>query len=206
MHSCKSLTWLTMRVDRTGLHSFRVLLEGQPKVGKTTVVERLINLLVGADVPVGGFVTREVLGGDGRRIGFKVRDLAGPEAWLAHQGFDTSIRVGRFGVDKAAFEQIGLMALERAAQLARDQNGVAIIDEIARMELVSADFVQSIETIFAHPAAVVATVHVNKHPVTDALKQRNDIELINVTEVNRDDLHLRLFHQLTSPATYDDPA
>jgi nucleoside-triphosphatase len=156
-----------MRVDRTGLHSFRVLLEGQPKVGKTTTVERLVKLLVGAGVPVGGFVTREVLGGDGRRIGFKVRDLAGPEAWLAHQDFDTGIRVGRFGVDKAAFEQIGLVALERAARLARDRDGVAIIDEIARMELASAGFVQSIEAIFAHPAAAVATIHAREHPVTD---------------------------------------
>lgn len=54
-----------------------------------------MELLVDAGVPVGGFVTREVLGDDGRRVGFKVRDLAGPEAWLAHQDFDTDIRVGR---------------------------------------------------------------------------------------------------------------
>ncbi|MBV9314292.1 MAG: hypothetical protein JO100_11285 [Pseudonocardia sp.] len=47
---------------------------------------------------VDGFVTREVLGDDGRWVGFKVRDLAGPEAWLAHQDLDTDIWVGRFGL------------------------------------------------------------------------------------------------------------
>lgn len=88
-------------------------------MGKTTVVERVVKLLLNADVPVGGFVTREVLGDDGRRVGFKVRDLAGPEAWLAHQDFDTGIWVGRFGVDIAAFERVGLVALQKATRLAR---------------------------------------------------------------------------------------
>jgi nucleoside-triphosphatase len=145
-------------------------------------------------------------GHDGRRLGFKVCDLAGPEAWLAHQDLDTGIRVGRFGVDIVAFEKVGLVALERAARLVRDKEGVAIIDEIAHMELASARFAQSIEAIFAHPAAVVATVHVKTHPVTDALKRRKEIELITVAEVNRDDLPRRLFRRLTGVATHDDRA
>lgn len=191
-----------MRAGPTALYPFRLLLEGPPKAGKTTVVERLVTLFVGARVPVGGFVTREVLGDDGRRVGFKVRDLAGSEAWLAHQDLDTGIRVGRFGVDIAAFEQVGLVALEKAAQLARDQGGVAIIDEIACMELASPAFVQFIEAIFARPAAVVATVHVSGHPVTDALKRRNGIQLVTVAEVNRDGLPVQLFHQLTGSAPH----
>lgn len=110
-----------MLASSIALHPVRLLLEGLPKVGKTTVVERLVELLVDADVPVGGFITREVLGGDGRRVGFTVRDLAGPEAWLAHQDFDTGTGVGRFGVDIAAFEQVGLVALEKEKRLVRNQ-------------------------------------------------------------------------------------
>jgi nucleoside-triphosphatase len=185
----------------TALHPVRLLLEGLPKAGKTTVVERLVELLVNAGVPVGGFVTREVLGDEGRRVGFKVRDLAGPEAWLAHQDFDTGIRVGRFGVDIAAFEQVGLAALEKAMRLARDQVGIVVIDEIARMELASPSFVQIIEAMFASSLAVVATVHVHEHPVTDALKRRREIELITVAAANRDGLPAQLFHQLTDSTT-----
>jgi nucleoside-triphosphatase len=191
-----------MRTGPTAIHSFRLLLEGPPKAGKTTIIERLVKLLVGAGVLVGGFVTREVLGEDGRRVGFKVRDLEGPEAWLAHQDLDTGIRVGRFGVDLAAFEQVGLAALEKATRLAQDQGGVAIIDEIACMELASPGFVQSIEAIFACPAAVVATVHTSGHPVTDALKRRNEIELITVAKANRDSLPVQLFHRLTGSAAH----
>ncbi|MGH3825874.1 MAG: nucleoside-triphosphatase [Pseudonocardiaceae bacterium] len=177
-----------MPASSIALHPVRLLLEGLPKVGKTTVVERLVELLVDADVPVGGFITREVLGDDGRRVGFTVRDLAGPEAWLAHQDFDTGIRVGRFGVDIAEFEQVGLVALEREKLLLRNRVGVVIIDEIASMELASPGFGQTIEEIFAGPLTVVATVHVHEYPVTDALKRRHDIELITVTETNRDGL------------------
>jgi nucleoside-triphosphatase len=195
-----------MRASPAAVYSFRVLLEGPPKAGKTTAVERLVKLLVDAGVQVGGFVTREVLGDDGRRVGFKVRDLAGPEAWLAHQDLDTGIRVGRFGVDVVAFEQVGLAALEKATRLAQDRGGVAIIDEIACMELASSGFVQSIEAIFACPAAVVATVHTSGHPVTDALKHRNEIELIHVAEVNRDSLPIQLFHRLMGPAAHGDSA
>jgi nucleoside-triphosphatase THEP1 len=125
---------------------------------------------------------------------------------LAHQYIDTGTWVGRFGVDIAAFEQVGLVALERATRLARDQHGVAIIDEIACMELASPGFAQTIEATFAHPAPVVATVHVRGHPVTDALKSRDEIELITVVETNRDDLPAQLFQHLTGSAPQDGSA
>ena len=51
---------------------------------------------------------------------------------------------GPLWVDIVAFEKVGLVALERAARLARDKEGVAITDEIADMGLASARFVQSL--------------------------------------------------------------
>jgi nucleoside-triphosphatase THEP1 len=50
------------------------------------------------------------------------------------------IRVGRFGVDVAAFEHFGLVALEKATRLARDRVSIVIIDEVARMKLASPGF------------------------------------------------------------------
>jgi DNA polymerase III delta prime subunit len=38
----------------------RLLLEGRPGIGKTTVARRLLNLLHEAGVPVGGFTTAEL--------------------------------------------------------------------------------------------------------------------------------------------------
>jgi nucleoside-triphosphatase THEP1 len=56
--------------------------------------------------------------------------------------------------------------------------------------------------MFAGPLAVVATVHVHEHPVTDALKRCHEIELVTVVEANRDGLPAQLFHQLTGSATH----
>ena len=54
----------------------RVLLEGRPGVGKTTVARRLVGLLRDAGVPLGGFVTDEIRV-RGRREGFMVEAVWG---------------------------------------------------------------------------------------------------------------------------------
>lgn len=131
-----------------------------------------------------------------RRVGFVVRDVTGPEAVLAHQDFQPGVQVGRFGVDVPAFVRVALPALRRA----QESGGVVIIDELGRMELASAPFVEAVDTLFAGASSVVATIHVYEHPVTDALKRRADVQRIAVTEANRDELPAQLFRQLTGSA------
>ncbi|MGH3922552.1 MAG: NTPase, partial [Pseudonocardiaceae bacterium] len=173
------------------LQPLRLLVEGPPKIGKTVVLRCLVELLRERETVVGGFVTDEIREHD-RRVGFAVCDLAGPEAVLAHQDFQTGVRVGRFGVDVSAFERVALPALRRA----QERRGVVIIDELGRMELASAPFVEAVDALLAGSLPVVATVHISEHPVTDALKRRADVERIAVTEANRDELPAQLFRQL----------
>lgn len=61
----------------------RILLEGRPGIGKTTVALRLVAELRARGVDVAGFTTRE-LRERGRRVGFEIEDLAGERAVLAH--------------------------------------------------------------------------------------------------------------------------
>ncbi|MGH3823500.1 MAG: nucleoside-triphosphatase [Pseudonocardiaceae bacterium] len=68
-------------------------------------MRRLVELLQERGAVVSGFVTDEMRERD-RRVGFVVRDIAGPEAILAHQDFQTGVQVGRFGVDVVAFERV----------------------------------------------------------------------------------------------------
>lgn len=181
-----------------GLQPLRFLLEGPPKVGKTVAMRRLVELLRERGVVVCGFVTDEIRERD-RRVGFVVRDVAGPEAVLAHQDFQTGVQVGRFGVDLSAFERVALPALRRA----REAGGAVIIDELGRMELASAPFVEAVDAVLAGSLPVVATVHVFVHPVTDALKRRADVQRVAVTEANRDELPAELFRRLTGSAGRD---
>ncbi len=109
----------------------KLLLTAPPKTGKTTVISRLVELLGEEGLPAMGFVTTELRGNQGSRVGFVVRSLDGDKAVIAHQDFDTGVRVGRYGVDVPAFERVALPVMERLLT----SDAVAIIDEIARMEL-----------------------------------------------------------------------
>jgi len=172
----------------------KLLLTGPPKIGKSTVIARLVQLLHERGIAAGGFVTHEQREHE-RRVGFVVQDLAGQEvAVIAHQDYDTGIQVGRFGVDVPAFERVGLPALHRAIE----QGGILVIDEIARMELASPAFVKVVEQVIDGPLAVVASVHLRADPFTDALKRRPGVALLTVTEANRDALPLQLLERLTT--------
>lgn len=179
-----------VRSLRAGRVALKLLLEGRPAVGKTTVARRLAALLAEADVPLQGFVTEE-LRERGRRVGFTMETFRGERAVLAHVDLPGPPRVGRYGVDLPAFERLALPALE--SPLAAS---VVLIDELGKMELASEAFRAGVGRLLEESAPLVATVHVARHPFTDALKRRRDIELVEVTARNREELPARLAARL----------
>jgi nucleoside-triphosphatase len=169
----------------------KVLLEGRPGSGKTTLVARLADVLRERGVAVTGFVTHE-LRESGRRVGFELETFDGGRATLAHTRFSGPPRVGRYGVDIEALETVALPTLEHDPA-----DGVVVIDELGKMELASESFRHTVSKLFETDADIVATVHVFSHPLTDALKERADVERIQVTHASRDDLPLRLAERLS---------
>lgn len=158
----------------------RILLEGRPGIGKTTVIGRCVERLRAADSSVAGFTTEELREG-GRRVGFAIEEVGGDRDVLAHVDLPGPPRVGRYGVDLAAFERIALPSLRTPAD-------VVVVDELGKMELASPAFREAVTELFDGDRAVVATVHAFHHPFTDALKRRADVELVRVTERSRGSL------------------
>jgi nucleoside-triphosphatase len=176
-----------------------VLIEGRPAIGKTTVARRLGALLREVGVPLAGFVTEELREG-GRRVGFAIETFDGRHGVLAHVGLPGPPRVGKYGVDLAGFERLVLPALASPPQ-----GGVVLIDELGKMELASKAFRAAVSGLLEQPVMLVATVHVARHPFTDALKRRPAVEIVRVTLRNRDDLPERLAARLgvdTAPGRY----
>ncbi|MFQ5947918.1 MAG: NTPase [Acidimicrobiia bacterium] len=168
----------------------RILLEGPPGVGKTTLVERVVARLEERDIPVQGFTTREIRE-RGRRLGFRVEAIGGPEAVLAHVDLPGPPRVGRYGVDLPAFERVALPSLRRSGE------AVVVIDELGKMELASPRFQDEVTRLLDEPGPVAAAVHAFRHPFTEALKARSDLTVLRVTPRNRDQLPAEVVRLLT---------
>lgn len=135
-------------------------------------------------VALRGFVTEELREGR-QRVGFAVETFEGERATLAHVTFSGPPRVGRYGVDLEAFERVALPALAGVKE-----EEVVVIDELGKMELASEAFRGAVSALFDRRLTLVATVHVARHPFTDALKR--DAEVVPVTRANRDELPTRI--------------
>jgi nucleoside-triphosphatase len=94
-------------------------------------------------------------------------------------------------VDLEEFERVALPSIENIPE-----GGVVVLDELGKMELASKRFRDAVAALFEQDAPVVATVHAHRHPFTDELKRRADVEVVRVTHGNRDALPERILATL----------
>ncbi len=165
-----------------------LILTSAPGVGKTTIVKEIVaELGKRAD----GFYTEEIRGAGGRK-GFRVIALDGGQATLAHVDIRSRSRVGRYGVDVAAFERVGVAALRDAIAKAE----IVVIDEIGKMELFSPQFKSAVLKAIDSGKPVIATAMLAAHPWVDALRQMPGVQTIEVTKQNRGGMAARVLRWL----------
>lgn len=168
-----------------------VLVTGRPGSGKTTLVVEVVRRLGADGFKAAGFVTEEIREGSERK-GFKVRDLGGEEAILAHVDHKGKPRVGKYGVDVGAFEGIALRALE----IGKKEADLLVVDEIGRMELASPLFRAALDGIMRQPLPVLATIHMGKDPLSLSLLQRDDVSVHRVHPAVREELREVIYAEL----------
>lgn len=168
-----------------------MLVEARPGAGKTTAAIRLADRVRAAGLPLAGFFTEEMREG-GVRVGFRIETFEGERGVLAHVERRGPPRVGKYGVDLDAFERLALPAVEPPA------GGASVIDELGKMELASARFREAVTILFDSDVPLVATVHAFRHPFTDELKGRADVELVKLSRANRDELPAALADRILS--------
>lgn len=161
-----------------------ILLTGRPRVGKSTLIHRVVERLRKEEwKKIGGFYTLET-SRNGERIGFSIRTLEGRIGRLAEVGLESRYRLGRYGIDMESFEAIALPALEEATRM----GGLVIIDEIGYMELKSLRFRELVVKALDSPSFVLATIMRSRSDFADSIKAREDIEVLTVSVENRDKL------------------
>jgi len=165
------------------------LLEGEPGVGKTTLVLNLAERL--SHFQIGGFYTQEIRE-HGQRVGFRLTTFSGQCGILSHIKFTAGPIVGKYKVDLPQFEKIAVQALETAL----GASSIIMIDEIGKMELLSERFKEILPRCFASEKTLIATIMSHANPYVDSLKNRTDVRLIKVTRENRNNLVLDLLAEI----------
>lgn len=158
----------------------RLFLTGNPGIGKTTVIRAVLGRL--EDVVCAGFYTEEKRHGE-QRTGFKLITLDGQEGTLASIGRKEPT-IGRYSIHLGEFEKLALSHLDPEMTPA----DLYVIDEIGKMELLSQKFRTRIIDLLAQPSNLLATIAKKGKGFVEEIKRRNDIDLIEVTAKNRDDL------------------
>ena len=168
----------------------KILLLGKPKIGKTSLIKKIISGL--KKTTCGGFYTSEIKE-KGKRVGFKVISTNAEEGVLAHMYYHSNYHVSKYFVNVSEFERVALTAIENAEK----EKDLIAIDEIGKMELFSHKFVNKIEEIFNKSnKKILATIPVSKIPLIEKLKKLPDTEVIEITEENRDRLVNELIKKL----------
>lgn len=155
-----------------------LLLTGRPGIGKTTLVRRVVEGLPGRRLA--GFYTEEIRA-ERERQGFCLLGFNGVEQVIAHVDFAKPPQVGKYGVDVNAIDG----AVEACLSLDPEPS-LVIVDEIGKMECLSAQFVKAIRRVLESRSPLLATIAARGGGLIAELKQRPASLLWEINAANRD--------------------
>ncbi len=158
-----------------------LLVRGSPGSGKTTLAVKVAEDLTELGFKVAGFVTEEIREGK-TRLGFRIRDLRGGEAVMAHVGLRAGPRVGKYTVDVETLERTALRALDEV----HGRADLVIVDEIGKMEALSAAFLKRVMELMDLPTPLLATIPKSDQSFVSSLLQRGDVSVYCIDRRNRE--------------------
>ncbi len=153
-----------------------LLITGRPGCGKTTVVQRVCEVLLRHGYRIQGFYTRELRQG-GKRVGFDIVTLPeGRTAPLARvEPGSQGPRVGRYRVWIESFEALVLPLLNRIPPHLH----LLVMDEIGSMELLSQPFARTVQDLLRNPpTCILATLQ--EKQVSRFLKAQGLLERVEL--------------------------
>jgi len=164
-----------------------IFLTGAPSSGKTTVIKKVI---AGLKLAATGFYTEEERVA-GRRVGFLMKTLDGKSGYLGHQDIQSDFHIRRYGVSIGNIETIAVPAIAPA------EGKVIILDEIGKMECFSEVFRKAAVNALDSQNFVVGTITFGGDDFIQGIKNREDIEIHEVTPENRDSLPEKILKKIS---------
>jgi nucleoside-triphosphatase len=160
----------------------KIGITGLPHAGKTQTLLKIIEMLEAEEFVVGGMITESIVFRN-KRVGFYVMDwLSKKKRKFAHVNIESSVYVGKYGVDMKVLDSIGVHAISSAVEKA----DVIIIDEVGKMEVESQMFVKAVKDALDSDKPLIITLHKkSRNPLLQDIRRRDDIRILEVTPVNR---------------------
>jgi nucleoside-triphosphatase len=175
----------------------KIGITGLPGSGKTETLIRIIQLLEEEGIRVGGMITEPIVERQ-RRSGFQITNWLTKESMVfAHEGMKSRVRSGRYGVNLAALEDLGIRALNDA----RAGADVVVIDEVGKMEVESEAFTKTVVDTLDDEKSIIMTLHKkSRNPLLQDIRRRDELRLLEVTPVNKNLLAFKIVKLLTDRA------
>ena len=163
-------------------------LTGAPGVGKTTVIQRVAEAL--PNQSLGGFYTEEIRHG-GVRQGFRLESFRGGSAVMAQVELPKRYRIGRYGVDVGAIDELSSTALSREPPA-----DIYLVDEVGKMECMSTCFIHALRALLDGPYTIVGTIARSGGGLISDVKRWPESTLWEVTRDNRAEMPARVLSWL----------
>lgn len=166
--------------EKPAPHPMHLFLTGPKQIGKSTALRRLLE---GRDISVGGFRTVRIRLTDGASIHM----VPPQETEFTDENRIFSRRRGVLHINPEDFDRIGCGLLSDS-----QHHDLVLMDELGPAEADSAKFRQAVlDTLDGH-VPVYGILQVADSPFLDAIARRPDVQVVTVTEENRDELPLEL--------------
>jgi nucleoside-triphosphatase len=176
------------------------LLTGEPAVGKSTALSRILLEIRTAGFAPGGAITREIRS-HGEREGFRLTDISSDESEiLADVKGITGPKVGKYRVSLKSLATLGVLALQHASE----RSDLVAVDEVGPMELLSPEFRRAIHSsVLESTKPALCAVHKRfQDPLIEELRASKETVEQEITFENRDELPREvskdIIHYLTS--------
>lgn len=167
---------------------YNVLITGFPRVGKTTLINNVIEKI---QKSCDGIITKEIRK-DGKRKGFKIETLSGLEAILASKdNISSRYRVSTYGVYLENIDKI-VKSLEITIQ--RSEPEIIIIDEIGKMELFSNSFKVFLEKCL-DKNKVLGTIMLKDNTYANKIKNRTDTVVYQLKRENTSEIEEKILER-----------
>jgi len=133
--------------------TFRIIITGKPRSGKSTLALSLISELRLKGKWVSGILTPEIIKNK-EMTGFRIIDIASDETKVLASVDGKGPRIGNYYVNLEELDYITQKFIDHS-----ESADVIIIDEIGKMEMLSEKFRNMVEKVFVMNKPVIAVVN-----------------------------------------------